>query len=281
MGNHNGHYLNRGVSSGGAGSFRRLGIFMGRWFLIVTLVTAIFAPAAEAACSKIDHDHAAWTAILGRWVLDGRVDYRGLKRDGNARLDAYLKTLSGVCASDYEGWTRDRRIAFWINAYNAFTIRLILDNYPISSIRKIGILPGAAFRRSFIPMEGLKGGRISLDDIEHRTLRSDFKEPRIHFALVCAARGCPPLRNEAYRASDLDRQLDDQGRAFLKNPAMNRFDAANRILYLSSIFDWFRGDFETGGGSLAQFVSRYMGDRRVTEPGVKIEFLEYAWGLNE
>jgi hypothetical protein len=245
------------------------------------LVTVLLARAAVAACTSSDHEHAAWTAALSRWVRDGRVDYRGWQRDGGASLRAYLDTLSGTCPADYEGWTRGERIAFWINAYNAFTVGQVLDHYPIASVRQIGWLPGAAFRGAFIPMEGLKGRRISLDDIEHRTLRSDFDEPRIHFALVCAARSCPPLRGEAYRAAHLDRQLDDQGRVFLRDPAKNRFDAAGRTLYLSAIFDWFRGDFEAAAGSLPAFVSRYIEDRRVGEPDIRIEFLDYDWSLNE
>lgn len=248
---------------------------------ILALLAGLFAAAADASCESFDHSHAAWTDILRRWVRDGRVDYAGLGRDGGERLAQYLDTLSGACAADYEGWTSDERIAFWTNAYNAFTVRQILDHYPISSIRKIGWLPGAAFRTTFIPMTGLKGGLISLDDIEHRTLRSDFNEPRIHFALVCAARSCPPLRSEAYRGRDLDRQLDDQGRAFLRNPTLNRFDAPGRTLYLSAIFKWFRNDFEQGDRTLGRFVSRYMEDSRVAGPGVKIEFLEYDWSLNE
>lgn len=248
---------------------------------VALLVAVLLAGTASAACTPFDQSHGAWSRILGRWVKDGRVDYRGMKKEGGGELNAYLATLSGVCASDYVKWSREERIAFWINAYNAFTVRLILDHYPVSSIRSIGWLPGSAFRRAFIPMEGLKGGLISLNDIEHNTLRADFNEQRIHFALVCAAVSCPPLRGEAYRASDLDRQLNDQGRAFLRNPAMNRFDPKERILYLSSIFDWFRGDFVTAAGSLPAFVYRYLDDPRLKEPGVKIEFLEYNWSLNE
>lgn len=236
---------------------------------------------AAAACSAVDHQHGAWTAILERFVSDGRVSYARLQRDGQEPLAAYLSTLSGACASDYEQWTSAERIAFWINAYNAFTVRQILDHYPIASVRRIGWLPGTAFRRAFIPMDGLKGGRISLDDIEHRTLRADFREPRIHFALVCAARSCPPLRAEAYRAADLDRQLDDQGRTFLGDPTKNRFAAATNTLFLSSIFDWFRGDFEAAAGSLPAFVSRYLAEPRATAPDVRIEFLDYDWSLNE
>jgi hypothetical protein len=209
------------------------------------------------------------------------VNYAGLARDGQTPLAAYLDTLSGTCASDYEGWTRDERIAFWINVYNAFTVRQVLDHHPIDSVRRIGWLPGAAFRRRFIPMEGLRGGRISLDDVEHATLRADFREPRIHFALVCAARSCPALRAEAYRASDLERQLEDQGRTFLRDPTKNRFDPATKVLYLSSIFRWFRGDFEAAAGSLPAFVSRYMDDAGVTAPEVRVEFLDYDWALND
>ncbi|MBI3637325.1 MAG: DUF547 domain-containing protein [Candidatus Rokubacteria bacterium] len=202
---------------------------------------ALSAGVADAACTGIDHRHAAWTTIVGRWVSNGRVDYPGLQHDGQGLLAAYLSSLSGACASDYERWTRrEERIAFWINAYNVFTIRLVLDHYPVASVRKIGWLPGAAFRRAFIPMDGLKGGLISLDDIEHGTLGSDFREPRLHFALVCASRSCRALRTEAYRASDLGRQLDDQARTFLRDPTKNRFDAGTRTLYLSSIFNWRR-----------------------------------------
>jgi len=240
----------------------------------------LWASLARGACTAVVPTHAAWTAILDRFVEAGRVDYAGLGANGAEELDAYLAILSGACASDYERWTTPEKIAFWLNAYNAFTVRLILDHYPIASIRKIGWLPAAAFRQKFIPMDGLKGGSISLDDIEHRTLRSAFREPRIHFALVCAARSCPPLRQEAYRGADLDRQLDDQARTFLRDPTKNRFDAATRTLHLSSIFSWFRSDFEEARRSLWDFVAPYL-----DVPGgghePRIEFLEYDWRLND
>src|SRR5262249_10247076 len=133
----------------------------------------------------------------------------------------------------------------------------------------------------FIPMPGLKGGTVSLDDIENGTLRADFREPRIHFALVCASRSCPMLRGEAYRATDLDRELDDQARVFLADSTKHRFDPATDTLYLSSIFKWFRADFEAAAGSLPAYVTRYLNDPRVTAPGVRIEFLDYDWSLND
>jgi hypothetical protein len=245
--------------------------------LAAVLVTPVLA---NAACPTIDHNHAAWNTILQQAVRDGRVAYAALKKH-DAPLQAYLNEISATCAADYEAWSREQRLAFWINAYNAYTIRLILDHYPIASIRKIGWLPGAAFREKFIPMRGLKGGTISLNDIEHDTLRANFREPRIHFALVCASTSCPALRNEAYRASELNRQLDDQARTFLHDPSKNRFDAKTTTLYLSKIFDWFRADFETEAASVPTYVARYMDDQRVSEPNVDVEYLDYDWSLND
>ena len=191
------------------------------------------------------------------------------------------QTLSGACATDYETWPRNDRIAFWINAYNAFTVRLILDHYPVTSIRKIGWLPLAAFRERFIPMPGLKGRTISLDEIEDDTLRAQFREPRIHFALVCAARSCPPLRGEAYRGADLDRQLDDQARAFLNDVTKNRIDAKTKTLYLSSIFDWFGGDFEAAAGTVPDYIAQYVGGHDLRLSAYRIEYLDYDWALNQ
>jgi hypothetical protein len=218
---------------------------------------------------------------LHRWVNDGLVDYAALQGEARASLEAYLKDLSATCAIDYEKWSREQRLAFWINAYNAFTVQLIVDNYPISSIRKIGFLPAAAFRREFIPMPGLKGKKISLDDIENGTLRASFREPRIHFALVCASLGCPELPKEAYRASDLNRQLDHQARLFLSDTRKNRFDPATNTLYLSPIFKWFKADFEDVAGSVPAYVAQYLDDPNIGKPGVKIKYTKYDWSLND
>lgn len=250
-----------------------------RLVLVLVVVVSLPAAIAHGACTAVDPLHSAWTAILKRRVTNGAVDYASLQREDRGALDAYLATLSGACAQDYETWTKPARIAFWINAYNAFTVQLILDHYPIASIRKIGWLPGAAFREQFIPMQGLKDGTISLNDIEHGTLRRAFDEPRIHFALVCASRSCPALRTEAYRAADLDAQLEDQARAFLHDTTKNRFDTATRTLHLSSIFDWFHEDFEVAAGSVPAFVARYLDTR--PDPTVRVEFLDYDWQLND
>ena len=189
--------------------------------------------------------------------------------------------LSAVSPAQ-SGWTREQRLAFWINAYNAFTIRLVLDHYPLSSIRSIGFLPLAAFRTKFIPL-GAGRTRMSLNDIENKILRQQFQDARIHFAIVCASKSCPTLRSEAYRSSALDQQLDEAARAFLDDPSKNRWEPVSRTLYLSSIFTWFRDDFEREAKTLPAFVGRYLrqSDRAALDSGnVRVVFLDYDWSLN-
>ncbi len=197
-----------------------------------------------------------WSSLPLKYVHDGLVDYQGLKRQGVAELNNYLATLSSVCTADERAATRDERRAFWINAYNAYTVKLILDHYPVRSIRSIGWLPQAAFKKKFIPMPGLGNGNLSLDEIENDILRKQLGEPRIHFAIVCASKSCPKLRSQAYRADALSLQLDQAARDFIQDSSKNRYDAARRTFYASSIFKWFRGDFERAKGSLAAFIGQ-------------------------
>ncbi len=239
------------------------------------------APAREAG--TFDHSHAAWTRLLGRFVRDGSVDYAGL-RAGTDDLRSYLASLEAVRPAAYEAWSRSERLAFWINAYNAYTVRLILEHYPVESIKDIGSLFKSPFSKVFIPLRGLRGRDLSLEDIEHGILRKELREPRIHFAIVCASKGCPALRAEAYRAADLERQLDEAARGFLRDPMKNRIDLASRTLALSPIFKWFREDFEGASGSLPEFVARLVDEptsRALREGGrFRIEFLDYDWTLN-
>jgi hypothetical protein len=235
------------------------------------------------AVPTFDHAHGAWSSVLGRHVRDGRVDYAGLSR-ARGDLDAYLATLQGVTREGYATWNREERLAFWINAYNAYTIRLVLDHYPVSSIKKIGGLFKSPFAIEFIPLRGLRGKDLSLNDVEHEILRREFDEPRIHFAIVCASKGCPPLRAEAYRAADLDRQLDENARAFLADREKNRIDLENRTLYLSPIFEWFEGDFVKSAGSVPAFVARFVDEKTGASlrDGGKwsVKDTQYDWDLN-
>lgn len=235
------------------------------------------------SCALFDHEHSAWTAILDRYVHSGAVDYAGLQRSGLPDLAMYLRALEAVCRGHFDAWTREQKLAFWINAYNAYTVKLVLEHYPLKSIRSIGLLPGAAFRKNFIPLRNGRGQALSLSDIEHEILRREFAEPRIHFAIVCASQSCPVLRSEAFCARDVEAQLDDAARTFVGDTTKNRFDAGSRTLHLSSIFKWFREDFERAARTLPEFVARYSDEqtaRALRSGNVRVDFLDYDWSLN-
>ncbi len=258
-------------------------------FAVLILGLALIATPArgendkDGGCRPFDHSHAAWSSILEQYTREGRVDYARLKKEGEEGLASYLASLESVCSQRYPSWSKEQRLAFWINAYNAYTIKLILDNYPVKSIRSIGTLPLAAFRKSFVPIGWYHGKNLSLNDIENGILRALFEEPRIHFAIVCASESCPTLRSEAYRATDLERQLEESARAFIRDTTKNRFDADANKLYLSKIFDWFKGDFVTAKSGLADFVAPYMDETaasHMARKDPKIRFLDYDWSLN-
>ena len=237
---------------------------------------------AAAPCAAFDHEHRAWTGLLARYVVEGRVDYAGIHRDARAAVSTYLDALSGVSRDCYADWSRAQRLAFWINAYNAYTVELVLEHYPVRSIRAIGWLPGSAFRTKFIHMKDLAAGDLSLDDIEHGHLRKDFGEPRIHFAMNCASVGCPMLREEAYAAARLDRQLEEQAVRFLSDRSRNRFRDGR--LEVSKIFDWFKEDFEPREKYFARYADVLGEDARardtIASAKFALQFLDYDWSLN-
>lgn len=250
---------------------------------------AAAAPAAEpAVLGEFDHEHALWTKVLAAHVHGDRFDYAALKRD-RADLDAYLARLHAVTPAELETWTREQRFAFWINVYNAHTIELIVDHYPVDSIEDIGgKLFGRVWDQEFIPMNAFHPGGeddpLSLDDVEHGILRPRFEDARVHVAVNCASISCPPLRAEAFVAERLDEQLDDQARRFVADGRRNVIDRAKGELRLSSIFDWFGDDFERDAGSVRGWVARYASEAdaawiRSTEP--RIRFLDYSWKLND
>ena len=256
---------------------------------LLTLFLLIFAATQAAA---FDHTHGMWSAQLEkhvRWSANGSassVDYNGFRADHDA-LQAYLATLSAVQRADFDGWNVVQRRAFLINAYSAWTIQLILSGDPeLQSIRDLGSLFTSPWKKRFFT---LFGKSESLDGIEHGLLRgaADYDDPRIHFAVNCASIGCPALRTEAYRALDLDAQMEDQTRRFLRDRSRNRLDPASATLQLSRIFDWYGDDFQLRGGS-AQFLMRYAAEldlsdtqaAGLTSGKTRIEFLDYDWALN-
>ncbi|MFQ5928124.1 MAG: DUF547 domain-containing protein [Acidobacteriota bacterium] len=246
--------------------------------------------------------YESYAAVLSGYVdKGGMVDYQGLKANRH-KLDAFAASMKTLDPAVYESWNEQEKIALWINAYNAFTLQAIIDHYPIkasffgslrfpkNSIRQIsGVWDNLQFQ--------VMGRKLTLDDIEHRILRPEFNEPRLHMALVCAALGCPPLRNEPYLGEKLDSQLDEQSRRFLSNSEKFRINRSKRRVYLSKIFQWYGRDFEeTHGttqkfsehdrseGAVLNFLTDYLNaaDREYVETGkYRIEYLNYDWSLNE
>ncbi|WP_322981320.1 DUF547 domain-containing protein [Pseudomonas sp. C11] len=241
--------------------------------------------------AMFDQNHEQWTDLLARHVawdevgFASAVDYRGFKRD-QAQLDRYLAVLSAVSRDQYDSWSRPQQLAFLINSYNAFTVKLIIEHYPLQSIREIGGLFSSPWKLEFIPLLGQK---MSLDQIEHGVIRKPgvFDEPRIHFAVNCASIGCPALRPEAFIAKRLDIQLEDSQRRFLSDHRRNRFNPEQERFEVSMIFDWYGDDFIKRNGSLQTYFLKHVrwlvagGASLPIEPESGIEFLDYDWSLNE
>ena len=219
--------------------------------------------------------HDIWNELTAKHVTpNGRVDYRGFWAD-SIYFQKYLELLSQN-PPNKKNWSEAERLAYWINAYNAFTVKLILDNYPVKSIKELG--GGLPFVNTSWDIKFFKLGGIDFDlnTIEHEILRKQFNEPRIHFAINCASISCPKLRNEAYMADRLEFQLEEQVQDFLLDKTKNII-TPNK-LKLSPLFDWFKVDF-IKSGNLQDFVNRHYGEE--ISPSAKVEFLGYNWSLNE
>lgn len=210
-------------------------------------------------------EHSIWTVFLQKYVSNsGHVDYKSISTN-KSELNNYLNQF--VDASPNENWTKQEKLAYWINTYNAFTIKLIIDNYPVTSIKDIK----SPWDQEFIP---INGEMISLNHIEHKILRN-MNEPRIHFAIVCASESCPKLLNEAFVANKLEDQLTHATKAFLSDETKNQI--TENKLELSKIFKWFSKDFNQQG-SLIDFLNQYT-DVEISE-NAKIKYLDYSWELN-
>lgn len=234
--------------------------------VLFVLLACLSMPGMEAQTGD-SPDHSIWDGLLRKHVLaSGLADYAGFAAD-RGQLDAYLAHLSGQAPA--ATWNRERRLAYFINLYNALTVRLILDHYPLGSIRD---LPDPWGRERIT----LGGQGYSLDAIEHRVLRK-MGEPRIHFALNCASLSCPVLQPHAFTEKGLDAQLDAAARAFINDPARNQITP--HTARLSRIFQWYRSDFESPGKGLVDFLNAFL-DTPLA-PDCRIRFKDYDWGLNE
>ena len=215
-------------------------------------------------------DGTPFDLLFPKYVKSGRVDYRALQAH-RLPLTRALAAAAAVTESQFNSWDKNRQLAFLINLYNASTLQLILDHYPVKSIKKIKSLFKGPWDQPAVPMFGKT---ITLNELEHGIIRKRYHDPRVHMALVCAAKGCPPLRSEAYTAEKLDEQLDDQSRIYLATPAGLAIDRSKGEARISSIFKWYGDDFP----SVRAFVETHS---RQSLNGLKIRYLDYDWALNE
>ena len=225
--------------------------------------------------SEFSHD--LFDQVLQKYVdSQGRVDYAGLKSDPGT-LESYLDLLAVNAPSDKA--TFQTGLAFWINAYNALTIKGVLDHYPTTSVRKIRLFGGFFSRIKF-----QVGGRsYTLDNIEHDIIRYEYGDPRIHFALVCASLGCPILEKRVFVPETLEERLDNATAKFINNSEKVRLDRENRVLYLSKIFEWYAEDFEDTHDSVINFIAEYLPETDAAflkKEKVQLQYLEYDWSLN-
>lgn len=217
-------------------------------------------------------NHKDWTRLLQKHVTEeGKVNYKGFQED-IASFNSYLNVLSDNAPG--RNWSDEDKIAYWINVYNAFTVKLILDHYPLESIKDISL--GLTMINSPWDIKFFKIGGIDFDlnTVEHEILRKEFTEPRIHFAINCASFSCPKLRTEAFESDKLEEQLEDQAKGFLFNIDKNILNSDP--IKLSKIFDWFESDF-AGAGGVPTFIKKYKSDFDVAST---ISYLDYDWSLN-
>lgn len=238
--------------------------------LLITLLISLGLTNSEINFQQ-DHNqdkgiHASWNVLLQQYVdVDGNVDYHSWKKS-QTDLDKYIQLLEKTPPANY--WDKNDSLAYFINAYNAVTVKLILDNYPLKSIRDI---KDPWDSKSL----NLPNNRLTLNDIEHKVLRK-MDDPRIHFAINCASASCPQLSNEAFRASKVQKQLEEATALFINDTSKNQISEKN--IGLSKIFLWFSKDFGSKKERIA-FIQKY--SQKPFKDNAKIKYQEYDWSLNE
>lgn len=235
-----------------------------RVILIAFLMSTFPASAAP-------FDHAPYEAIVRTCVHDGKVDYEAIRLHHAAALKAYVQSLG---EADPSKMTSDEQLAFWLNAYNALVISAIVEgSSPEPTVGRAAFFFGRRFH--------IAGKDRTLDDIESNTVRAVFRDPRVHFALVCGSRGCPVVRT--YEGGGVQATLDEGTRLFMRDPSKVRLDRAKHVLYLSSLFKWYEGDFKKAGTTPVAFVSRYLADddrATLAEGKWDVVYMPYDWSLN-
>jgi hypothetical protein len=262
-----------------------------RFLILILLATRLYA---------FDHQYQEYGEVLKAYVKNGLVDYAALQKN-RIGIDHFVKQIGAVNAEEYQSWSRDQQLSFWINTYNGWFLQIVIDRYPIRGSRILGLLyPENSVQRIPGIWDNVRtkaaGRDVSLNDIEHKILRPIFQEPRIHFSIVCASLGCPLLRSEPFRPDVLQSQLEDAAKAFINNSSKVRWNPDRNTLQLSSIFDWFADDFQAAAdeswrklyskknaGPVA-FVSKYLPAEvaaALHKSEAKIDHFDYDWTLND
>ncbi len=258
--------------------------------LLLTVVgMAATLPVQTPEKAAFDHSHAGLTAVYDAVLKDGLVDYAGLRKEPKA-LDVYLAGLAATTPAQHATWSRDQRFAFWINAYNAYTLQLIRDEGPVKSIKKLGGLFSTPWEKKFIPMPAFdpekKNKKITLDEIEHEFIRPVFKDARVHAAINCASMGCPPLRATAFSAEGLSDQLNDQVKVWLNDKTRNQVMPKDGKIRVSKIFDWFDKDFGKKDKAVALWIADHVGNGAIAAAlrgqasDIDVRYLDYDWDVN-
>jgi hypothetical protein len=242
---------------------------------IIVFISSILFSLISFSQSGVSH--SSFDELLQKHVDDqGMVNYKGLGKE-RSKLKSYLKIIESN--PPQKSWSKDEKLAYWINAYNAFTLELILNNYPVKSIKDIGATIKIPFVNTPWDIKFIHIGdeEYDLNNLEHGIIRKEFNEPRIHFALVCAAVSCPKLQNRAYLPEKLDEQLTKAAKEFLSNTMKNEFESADRAS-LSKLFNWYGGDF-TKEMNLIEYINQY--SKIKLNKQAEIDWMDYDWALNE
>jgi len=242
--------------------------------ILALTITAAVVHRQPLASNNGSVNHSLFGELLKKYVVDGKVNYAGFQSEED-KLDQYLELLQSIDPNDL---SRKEQFAFYTNVYNAWTIKLILSKYPdIESIKELGIFNTGPWKKKVVQLSNQK---VSLDHIEHDILRPRFRDPRVHFAINCAAKSCPPLRSEPFQAEKLDQQLDDSTRAFINNPESYRLEGG--YLHVSRIFKWFSEDFNDDALSFfLKYADAELKEKLEAEQQkIEIKYLAYDWSLN-
>jgi hypothetical protein len=248
----------------------------------LTLAAVLTAPARAAA----PPDYKVWGELLSKYYDPAQgMNYKALKANDKKTLDDLKRQLATV---DVQALSRPDQFAYWLNLYNVSVVSVVVDSYPVESIRDISTDPIVRLNVFKKPNVQTKKGAISLNDVENDNIREGFKNPLIHFAINCAAKSCPPIRTEPYKGADINEQLDDQARKFLSGPHGVRAekDGGSLTLHVTKILDWFKDDFNKWGGGQIGFLKRYVANdkRKLMDAAgsqIELEFDDYDWKLND